>query len=191
MQKYQKLAQLVEQVYLNTDQDFGKWMWANHLPLVGKKAEELARRYEANMDLAVAGAWLHDFGDAFVHRFSEDHDQVTKLEAEKLLIQAEYSEEEIKIIFDDILAYHSCRPGAIAETLEAKVVATADAYAHLMSDFYLQVCFKNIPDGKNYDQWKVWVKEKLNRDQNVKIFFDEVKEETREKYEALVKVMVE
>lgn len=189
--KHQQLFKLVEQAYLNTDQDFGAWMWANHVPIVAKKAEEFAVKFKADVDLTVAGALLHDFGDAFVHRFDQNHDQITRQEGTKLLTDAGFSDQEIVIIFDQIIAFHSCRPGAIAQTLEAKVVATADAYAHLMTDFYLQVCWKNIPELYSYTQWKEWVREKLSRDQNVKIFFDEIKGETQEKYQALIKVMVE
>lgn len=78
MLKYQKVAELVEQQYSQSEQEFAQWMWKYHVPVVAKNTEELAARYGADVDIAVAGAWLHDFGDAFVHRHAEDHDVICR-----------------------------------------------------------------------------------------------------------------
>lgn len=64
-------------------------------------------------------------------------------------------------------------------------MATGDALAHLTTDFYIQFCWKHLPEGKSYPEFLEWVAEKLDRDFNSKIFFDEVKEEARKRYEAL------
>ena len=66
--KHQKLKKLVEQTYLNSPHDFSHWMWVNHVPLVADKALDLAYKLAADVDIAVAGALLHDFGDAVMNR---------------------------------------------------------------------------------------------------------------------------
>ena len=188
MSKHEKVAEIVEQLYSQASQDFGQWMWKNHVPVVAHKTAELAERFGAEADIAVAGAWLHDFGDVFVHRHAEDHDDISEREAQKVLQQAGYSEEEIAAVMNDVIGPHSCRDGNLPQTLEGKVMATADALAHLTTNFYVQFAWKHLPENKDYDQFIDWVTEKLQRDFNDKIFFDEVKDEVRYRYEALVEV---
>lgn len=188
MLKYQKVAELVEQQYSQSEQEFAQWMWKYHVPVVAKNTEELAARYGADVDIAVAGAWLHDFGDAFVHRHAEDHDVISESKALKVLELAGYSPEEQTRVLQEVIAPHSCRDGNVPETIEGKVMATADALAHLTTDFYVQFTWKHLPENKNYQEFIVWVTEKLRRDFNDKIFFDEVKENVWDRYEALVEV---
>ncbi len=186
--KHHNVAQLVQNAYANSNEDFGKWMWENHLQLVARKAEELAQNHNANVDLAVAGAWLHDFGDAFVHRHSQLHDQISALEAQKVLEEAGYAKAEITEVLEIIIKPHSCKDGSFPTTVEGKILATADAYAHLMTDFYLQFTWKHLPDNKSYLEFIDWVREKLRRDFNDKIFFEEVSQAVASRYESLLEV---
>lgn len=190
MPRHHQLAQLVEKSYLNSNQEFGRWMWHNHLQFVAHKAEELAQRFNANEDLAVAGAWLHDFGDAFVDRFSPEHEEVSTTEAKKVLHQANYTDSEIQEILDVIIAPHSCKNGLLPQTLEGKVLATADALAHFQTDFYLQFTWMHLPQGKTYPEFIEWVNEKLERDYTIKIFFEAVRAEVKDRYLALKEVFL-
>lgn len=191
MFKYQKVAQLVQQAYEQSTEDFGQWMWKNHVPVVAQKALELSKKYNADPDLAVAGAYLHDFGDAFMYRFADNHEEVSESKAREVLMQSGYFDVEVEKVMNEIIAVHSCRPSdPLPETLEAKVMATADALAHLTTDFYLQFNWKHIPEGKTYREFIEWVTEKLDRDFNRKIFFKEIKDEVRPRYEALVEIFV-
>lgn len=191
MNRHQKVAQLVKEAYLACSEDFGKWMWKNHVPVVAQKAEQLSIKYDADPDLAVAGALLHDFGDAFMYRFADNHEEVSETKAREVLSKSGYLEEEIEIVMQEVIAPHSCRPDdELPKTKEAKVLATADALAHLTTDFYIQFTWKHIPEGKTYEEFLVWVAEKLDRDFKRKIFFDEVKEEIRYRYDALKEVFV-
>ena len=190
MSKHQTVAKLVEEAYQACPEKFGQWMWKNHVPFVANKALELSQKYNANADKAVAGAWLHDFGDAFVYRFDENHEELSDSKAREVLIQAEYSLEEINEILEEIIAPHPCKEGYLPESLEGKVLATSDALAHLSTDFYVQFAWLHIPEGKTYEKFLIWVEEKLDRDFNSKIFFDEVKEEIRPRYEALKTVFL-
>lgn len=186
--KHQKVALLVEKAYLTSKEDFAQWMWKNHLQFVAHKAEELSKRFEANEDLAVAGAWLHDFGDAFVDRHSNEHEEISVNEAKRVLQSAGYSENEIKEVIDVIIKPHSCKENNLPATIEGKVLATADALAHLTTDFYIQFAWMHLPSNKSYSEFINWVNEKLDRDFNKKIFFDEVKEEVKGRYESLIEI---
>lgn len=190
MPRHQKVAQLVAEAYQNCPEKFGQWMWKNHVPIVAEKAEELSAAYSADADKAVAGAWLHDFGDAFVYRFDEKHEELSDTKAREVLTQAGYSIDEITEIIEEIIAPHSCKKDFFPQTPEGKVLATADALAHLSTDFYVQFAWLHIPEGKSYEEFLVWVEEKLDRDFKSKIFFDEVKESIRPRYDALREVFV-
>jgi HD superfamily phosphodiesterase len=190
MIKHQKVADLVEKTYQNSSQDFAKWMWENHVPIVASNTEELSHRFNANADIAVAGAWLHDFGDAFVDRHSNEHDEVSKVEATKVLNASGYSDDEIKKVLGEVILPHSCKDGFLPTTIEGQVMATADALAHLTTDFYVQFAWKHLPEGKSYEQYLEWVAKKLERDCHDKIFFDEVREEVRHRYVVLKEVFV-
>lgn len=183
--RHQQVAALVATEYEATEQEFGQWIWQHHVPVVAAKALELSQEYSADADLAVAGAWLHDFGDAFVHRFDAVHQVVTTKEATRVLQRAGYSATEIATILDDIIAPHSCKDGKMPQTVEAKVLATADAIAHLTTDFYLQFAWMHLPEGKSYDEFRAWATEKLDRDFRVKIQFEEVQEELIGRYLSL------
>jgi HD superfamily phosphodiesterase len=186
--KHQQLALLVRSIYTNSSQDFGQWMWENHLQYVAGEAEALSKRFSADSDLAVAGAWLHDFGDAYVHRHASNHDEVSRAESRKLLAATGYSDAEIAEVLDVIIAPHSCQDGKLPTTLEGKVLATADALAHLVTDFYLQLSWKHIPEGKTYSEFVEWSENKIDRDFHKKIFFEEVKKEVEGRYLALKSV---
>lgn len=84
MSKHHRVAELVTKAYEQSREDFGQWIWQNHVSVVAKFAGELSGKYGANADLAVAGAWLHDFGDAFMHRFAPEHEETTKTKAREV-----------------------------------------------------------------------------------------------------------
>lgn len=186
--KHQKLKQLVEQAYLASSHDFSQWSWANHVPLVAEKALDLAQKLSADVDIAVAGALLHDFGDAFVYRFDSTHEMVSEKESTRVMKQAGYTDEQIAVVLTDVIPPHSCHDDNLPQTLEAQILATADAWAHLSSDFYLQFAWKHLPEGKTFPEFVTWAREKIERDYRRKIFFDEVRDELADRYNALTKI---
>lgn len=183
------VEELVTKTYKNTSQEWGMWVWQSHVPIVAANAQKLSERFKGKPEYAVAGAWLHDLGDAFTSRFAENHEEISMREATKILQQAEYTPAEIKIVLDEVIAPHSCTD-VLPTLLEGKIIATADALAHIMTDFYVNVCWQHIPQDKNYLQFKEWVQTKVDRDFNKKIFFEEVRAEVKPKYEAIKMVFV-
>lgn len=184
--RYQKLSTSVASAYAQSDRKFGQWAWRNHVQVVAQNAEELSARFKANTDLAVAGALLHDFGDAFVERVDPTHAAITEQQGTDLLKISDYSPEEIVEIFQVIIPPHSCRDGEQPTTLEGKVLATADALAHLNTDFYLQFAWMNLPEvAHSFQEYQAWVQAKIERDFHHKIQFVEIKQETEARYIAL------
>ncbi|MEK7106220.1 MAG: HD domain-containing protein [Patescibacteria group bacterium] len=190
IKRYSKVSELVKTAYTSSKEDFAQWIWANHLPLVANKAEELSQKYDANPDIAVAAAWLHDFGDAFTNRHTDKHEELSKNEAVKVLQKCNYTAKEIFYITEEVIGPHSCKDGYLPNTVEGKILATADSLAHLNSDLYVQFAWKHLPENKNYQEYLIWVAEKLERDFHIKIFFEEERIAAQYRYESLKEVFV-
>ena len=82
-----------------------------------------------------------------------------------------------------IITPHSCQEIKPATT-EGKILATADAMAHLTTDFYLHFCWTHEVE-PDFDEYKKWVLKKIERDFNDKIFFEEERQLVKESYESI------
>lgn len=184
-----KLKQKVHELYTSNNPNADPWnFWGypNHVLIVAKNAEELAKRFNSNVDFCVAGALLHDIADVEMLRANPDHEQRSLELARELLKDVGFGESEIVEIVDKIIAPHSCRK-TFPETLEGKVLATADAMAHFQTDFYPFFAWQHY-GSKDYEGFKAWLLKKIEKDFCKKIFFDEVKAEIREDYIAIRRV---
>ena len=180
------LKKLVQDLYsrsINSSDPWQRWCYDNHVLVVAKHAEELAIRYGANVAECVAGALLHDASDATMDRDDPEHEGESVILARKLLDQAGFESGQINHILDNVIAPHSCKD-RMPEILEAKVVATADAIAHLTTDFYLYCAFYRI-GGSTYEEFKTWCAAKVERDFHRKIFFAEVSKDLENTYQKL------
>lgn len=176
-----KVADLYESKNPNRD-DWADWLYKKHVFVVAEKAGIFSDRFGGNRNLAMAAGMLHDIADAVMRRDDSGHEEKSFSIAIEFLTDCGFTESEKEIILDDALKYHSCRNGNLPQTIEGKLMATADAVAHLSTDFYQHA----IRDkGGLSEEVKKWGLEKIDRDFNKKIFFDEVREEARADYERL------
>ena len=184
--KLEKLKKLVEKQYLqkhpNRD-DWCDWLYPNHVLWVADKTEEFCELYKANSSVAVAAALIHDIADSVMQREDEGHEEKSLEIGRDLCQKSGYTEDEVKIIIDDIALKHSCRDGIVPESEEGKLMAAADAYSHYVTDFYFHA-FRNGSGFGDYDWQLGWARKKIEKDFNNKIFHDEIREELRPYYEA-------
>lgn len=129
---------------------------------------------------------LHDIADATMSRFAESHEQASLDISRQLLEECKYTPEEIALIVDDAIKYHSCHDGNIPSSTEGKVLATADSIAHLATNFY-ELATAALKGEKTSEQINEWVLKKLDRDFHNKILFEDVKDEVHSNYELLKK----
>ncbi|HCC06030.1 TPA: hypothetical protein DEP94_01555 [Candidatus Nomurabacteria bacterium] len=186
MDHLENLKKKVSDLYLSkndTRDSWADWLYENHIFLVADKAGELADKYGANRELAMASAMLHDIADAVMSRFTELHEEESFKIAKSFLKESNFSDEEIEIIVVDAMKFHSCRDGNIPKTLEGKVVATADAVTHLSSDFFEHAILEKKKDGMTIPEISLWAIPKIDRDFNTKIFFEDVRKEMISYYE--------
>jgi putative nucleotidyltransferase with HDIG domain len=187
MSKIQDLEQAVRQLYATKvpeRDEWADWLADHHVFVVADNATELAKRFGANEELSRAAALLHDIADAKMSRFAENHEETSLQMARELMQQAGFSANDIELVVEDAVRYHSCRDGHIPSSLEGKILATADAMAHFQTDFYVYFTWargKSTP----LHEVKALVLKKLEKDFNNKILFDEVKEECSKDYKWL------
>lgn len=186
-----RLEQLEKKVHELYDAEYphraewADWLAADHVFVVADNATELAERFGTDKELSRAGALLHDIADAKMSRFDDRHEEQSLTMARILLDECGYDVHEITIIVDDAITYHSCLYGKVPKSLEGKVLATADALAHLTTDFYSKAVTKKTEAGEGQEEIKKWVLKKLERDFHNKILFDEIKNEVQPAYERL------
>lgn len=179
-----QLYRQVESLYKNSYRDISPWIWENHVQKVVEFALELADEYGGNIDYILAGALLHDLGDVWYERDDPQFDTRSVLETQKILNGLKFTSDETTLILNQIIAPHSCYPGNYPQTIEGKILATADALAHIKTNYFQEMKRKGLP--KNIaGSFTDWALSKLERDFNNKIFFDDVKNEASSYYQQL------
>lgn len=160
----------------------GSWFFDEHLLGVEKNAKFLLSNLpEADDEVVMLGVWLHDLQR--IRAIKGDHQKVGAKEAEKELIKFAYKKELIDKVKKIILS-HSCT-SVLPDTLEGKVLASADAMSHYYNDFYLRIATLGERD---LDDFKEWALEKLSRDYSIKISFDFAKERIKKRHDFLRKL---
>ncbi len=185
MDKLKSIENQVRNIYKKSDNEFMKtWFFENHVKVVSNYSEKISSTVNSDKEICVLAALFHDVARAWgVWNDPQLMDESLR-KAEELMSKEGYSQDEISKVKGAIL-YHSCEQ-TLPKTIEGKVVATADALAHLMTDFYLVILHnKWIEKAKNLETYRKWVLEKVERDFNKKIFFDEWKSKSKQRYEAI------
>ena len=163
--------------------DWADWMYDNHIFVVSDYAKILSGRFGiANPDMPMAAALLHDIADAEIKRENPDHEKKSEEISLSFLIGAGFAESEVKIVVGDAIKFHGCKNGEKPKSPEGQIMATADALAHLRTDFY-DFALRELLKVETKTEIKGWALPKIERDFNDKIFFDEVREEARPYYE--------
>jgi HD superfamily phosphodiesterase len=165
--------------------DWSDWLFENHIFLVSDEAEKLAIKFYANKDICIASAMLHDIADSVMSRFHPEHQNESLKIAEQFLVECDFTKGEINQIINDCIKLHSCHtPEDTPKTLEGKVVATADAVVHILSNFYRFATESRIKND-GVEKAVKWALSKIDRDFNNKILFSEIRDWIRPQYEKL------
>lgn len=184
-----KLESTVENLYKALPENsplFKRWRFGNHVFIVCKYAGFLAKENSANIDYCEAGALLHDIADVVMERNYVDFEDQSLKMAESLLLKTGFSQKETDFILDEVIKPHDCRT-VKPTSLEGKILATADAMAHLTTNIYPFYCWQRW-NSVDYDSFRLWVINKIERDYNKKIFFEDIKLSIKPQYEALKSV---
>lgn len=189
MNRLDNLGEEVEKLYKASNSQADPWIdWGydNHVLIVAKKASQLAKGKGATQEYCEVAALLHDVADTVMNRDEPGHKEKSLEMAREILSKSGFPQEEVEIIVTEIIKPHDCKE-KLPETLEGKILATADAMAHFQTDFYLYFCWEHF-GGEYLESFRKWVLAKIEKDFNRKIFFAEVREQIRDNYEAIKKV---
>lgn len=163
----------------------GDWFLSKHLMEVERFANLLCDKHpDADRDIVGFGVWFHDIGR--LRGQDEGHDVYGAEEAKRVLIKEGVDTDKIKRVYE-VCRSHGCKD-VKPESLEAKILATADAMSHFTHSFYFRL-FQYYKDELTFEEIKDKILQKLERDFNDKIAFDEGRDEVRKQYEAMKVVL--
>ncbi|MDO8648118.1 MAG: HD domain-containing protein [Candidatus Diapherotrites archaeon] len=160
-----------------------------HILPVVKNAMLLAKKLHADLEVVETAAFLHDIGVAAkIAEFEVENDHhITGSEiAGEFLQKTGCKKEFIEKVKHCILA-HRGRKGPKPETLEAEIIANADAMAHFES--FLTIFGYFLKTTSSFEEAVVEVEKKMQRDWNKKLTLPEAKEIVKPKYEAIMLVL--
>lgn len=160
----------------STGEFFGSF-WFLHVKPVIDYSKELAKKYGGDLETLWLAAILHDIGRL---DDSGPHDKIGAQMAYKLLMERGFNQETAEKVRDIIMA-HSCNENK-PQTLEQKLLATADAVMHFKAPFYLW--WERVSKSGIKENSASGLK-KIERDYNDKIFFDDERESIKKEYEVL------
>lgn len=156
-----------------------------HIEAVVRNAEILANKYNADKEICIIAAWLHDIASITDYKLYEEHHiHGTKI-ASEILRKFKYDDNKIELVKACILNHR----GSIDNkrlSKEEQIIADADAISHLDSvPSLLYLAYRernmNIEEGKNF------VKSKLER--SYRKLSDESKIFYKEKFENVMNIL--
>lgn len=153
--------------------------WFFHVKPVIDYSKELAKKYNGNLETLWLAAIFHD-----ISRLDdlEPHDEIGAEKAYNFLLQEGFNEKAAGEV-RDIIFTHRCKIHK-PQTLEQKILATADAVIHFKAPFYFW--WEHISKSDLKKNFESGLK-KVERDFNDKILFEEEKYAVKREYEVLKK----
>lgn len=140
-----------------------EWFYPSHLKLVKEEAEKLLEDHEdADERLTRLGAILHDIGYLKDHKI---HEEVGFSAATELLDELDIklsSKEKEKL--EEVISEHGYDGNP--SIIEAKIVAAADALAHLRPEFIATKSRVDLKNGRaeNLKEFYEWLRDKYQKD---------------------------
>lgn len=184
--RLEKLRQAVDQRYRQPDPGADPWIawgYENHTLVVARFAGEVAERFGGRTEFCIAAALVHDIADVLMDRSEEGHATRSYEIGKALLTASGFSDAEAREIIEDIVSTHSAKKSNPPRTLDGKILATADAMAHLSNDFFVYLCW--IRRDENYQDYRKWALKKVEKAYQRKLFFPEIQHEFEPRYQFL------
>jgi len=159
-----EIAATVKKGFDKSDREYCgfTWFYEYHVSAVRDHAKMLAEKYEADKEVAELAALLHDIG--LCHpKGSDGHEERSAEWVEDLLHEHDYDQQTINAVQQAILSQ---------ETLEGKVLDTADSLAHLKTPHFIIKAILH----DDYSEFHDWMEDKLDSDLERISFEDEQQE---------------
>jgi uncharacterized protein len=185
---------MIKQIIKISQESYSEKDYKYHILPVVKNALLLGKKLKADLKVVEIAAYLHDIGkpikrEEFV--INNEHHLIGAKEANKILKDLDFSEEFINKVEHCVIS-HRGRKGPAPETLEAEIVACADAMAHF--DTFLDLFNYFLKTSGSFEESVNEIEKKMERNWNKKLTLPLAKEIVRKKYNAillLIKTMKE
>ena len=157
-----------------------------HIEAVVKNAKILAEKNNADLEICIISAWLHDIASITDYNLYEEHHIHGAMIAEDILNEFHYDKDKIELVKKCILNHR----GSVDNerlSLEEQIIADADAISHfdsIPSLLFLAYKEKNM----SIEEGIKFVKNKLKRSYNK--LSDTSKIIYKEKYENAMKFLI-
>lgn len=176
-----ELYELVEEACKKESNHFGYGIWSHHIKPSIKFGKELAEKKDANKKVVELALLFHDYASVVDYDLYKEHHKHGARLAEEILQKRDFSEEVIEKV-KHCIKTHRASEKKERKTLEADIVANADAMSHF-SDVDSLLYLAYVQHEKNIDEGTQFVLNKLER--SWKKLMPEAKEIVRERYEAI------
>jgi uncharacterized protein len=177
----ENIKNLVKKACRKDTNAYGHGSWSHHILTVVKYSKMLAKKLNADIEIVEIAALLHDYASVVNKEWMPEHHIHSARLAEEILRKHRYPENKIKKVKHCIISHRASKQ-IPRESIEAKIVASADALAHFDKVNSL-LYFVFIHQKMNIDEGTKWVLAKLER--SWKKLIPEAKEMVREKYKAI------
>jgi putative nucleotidyltransferase with HDIG domain len=178
-EKIQKFEDEIQKIFSENTEEGWRDFWFVHVKPVIECGKKMADKYGADKEVVWLGAILHDLGQL---DGLKNHNEIGAEKAKNILKEKYFSDDVVKKVSDVILT-HSVNE-YVPQNLEQKILASADAICHFTTPFYLWLARVSK---KSFEDVLLKIQEKIEKDFNDKIFFDEEREMIRPQYEIFEK----
>ena len=169
------------------NEKYGYDFWNDHIKYVVKNAIELAKKYNADVEIVELGALLHDIAMPSEIGPREEHNVYGAKIADELLTELKYPEDRKERVKECVLRHRGSKE-LPRNTIEEQCVADADVIAHfdcIPSLFHL--AFGENERKMTIEEGTEFVKKKLERDYNK--LSEKTREELKDRYKNITKVL--
>lgn len=177
MEKIRKIEEEIKNLYISDSDEKISSFWFVHVKPVIDRAKNLAEKYGADKEIVWLAAILHDIGQL---EALESHEEIGAKKAYEIMLEKGYKKELAEKVSEVILTHrvNQHKP----ENLEQKILATADAMSHFSTPHYLWL---SRASKKPLLELFEKLSEKIERDYNQKIFFEDERKMVEENYKML------
>lgn len=181
----QEIENIVEAACASESNIFGYGIWTHHITQVAKNGLRLAGMFNADPEIVVVAALLHDYASVKDQALYENHHITGPIEAAQVLQRFDYPQQKIKAVQHCIATHRGSFPRK-RRSPEAECLANADAVTHLEQvPSLLHLAF--VQRGMSIDQGSQWVRDKLQR--SWRKLTPQVQELMQDKYQAALKTL--
>lgn len=174
-----KIGKIRDLVHEEVKKSVDPAQWEFHFLPVHNWSLLLAEKFNANKEVVELAAWLHDY--TRVRDGLKDHQITGAIEAKRILTEMGYSDKMTEHVHDCIRTHQVRKNEDPPATIEAKIIATADSFAHYENiPWLITVHYRKHQDAKKAIEW---VLDKIENGWNQKVCIPESRPLIQETYE--------